>query len=60
MILSVEIGSYFSSLAEKLGPHDSIENLLANHTIYKGNIYYDVLDILINYNGSELVMVLID
>lgn len=34
MIPSVEIGSHFSILAEKLGSHYSIENLLANHTIY--------------------------
>lgn len=31
---SVEIGSHFSVLTRKLGPHYSIENLLANHTIY--------------------------
>lgn len=34
VIPSVEIGSYFSILAEKLGPHYSVETLLANHTIY--------------------------
>ncbi|GGG26541.1 hypothetical protein GCM10007425_21440 [Lysinibacillus alkalisoli] len=34
VIPSVEIGSYFSVLAEKLGPHYSVESLLANHTIY--------------------------
>ncbi|MED1679105.1 TnsD family transposase [Bacillus subtilis] len=34
MIPSVEIGSHFSILAEKLGFHYSIETLLANHTIY--------------------------
>lgn len=34
VIPSVEIGSYFSVLAEQLGPHYSVESLLANHTIY--------------------------
>lgn len=34
VIPSVEIGSYFSVLAEKLGPHYSVESLLSNHTIY--------------------------
>ncbi|MEC1305426.1 TnsD family Tn7-like transposition protein [Lysinibacillus capsici] len=34
VIPSVEIGSYFSVLAEKLGPQYSVESLLANHTIY--------------------------
>ncbi len=34
VIPSVEIGSHFSILEEQLGPHYSIENLLANHTIY--------------------------
>lgn len=34
VIPSVEIGSYFSVLVEKLGPHYSVESLLANHTIY--------------------------
>ena len=34
VIPSVEIGSYFSVLAEKLGPRYSVESLLANHTIY--------------------------
>lgn len=34
VIPSVEIGSYFSVLAEKLGPHYPVESLLANHTIY--------------------------
>ncbi|MGC4378316.1 TnsD family transposase [Fictibacillus sp. Mic-4] len=34
VIPSMEIGSRFSKLAEKLGSHYSIENLLANHTIY--------------------------
>lgn len=34
VIPSVEIGSYFSVLAEKLGPHYSVESLLAKHTIY--------------------------
>ncbi|MFY3791814.1 TnsD family transposase [Ureibacillus sp. MALMAid1270] len=34
VVPSVEIGSHFSMLAEKLGAHYSIENLLANHTIY--------------------------
>lgn len=33
-IPSVEIGSYFSILAEQLGSHYIIETLLANHTIY--------------------------
>ncbi|MGJ7922800.1 TnsD family Tn7-like transposition protein [Neobacillus sp. LXY-4] len=37
VIPSVEIGSYFSVLAEKLGPHYSVESLLGNHTIY---LYY--------------------
>ena len=34
VIPSVEIGSYFSVLAEKLGLRYSVESLLANHTIY--------------------------
>lgn len=34
VIPSVEIGSYFSVLAEKLGPQYSVESLLADHTIY--------------------------
>lgn len=34
VIPSVEIGSYFSVLAERLGPHYSVESILANHTIY--------------------------
>lgn len=34
VIPSVEIGSYFSVLAERLGPQYSVESLLANHTIY--------------------------
>lgn len=34
VIPSVEIGSHFSILAEKLGSYYSIETLLANHTIY--------------------------
>lgn len=34
VIPSVEIGSYFSVLVEKLGPHYSVELLLTNHTIY--------------------------
>lgn len=34
VIPSVEIGSHFSILAEKLGSLYTIENLLANHTIY--------------------------
>lgn len=34
VIPSVEIGSYFSVLAEKLGPQYSVESLLGNHTIY--------------------------
>ena len=35
VIPSVEIGSYFSVLAEELGPQYSVESLLANHTIYQ-------------------------
>ncbi|MED1490711.1 hypothetical protein [Bacillus smithii] len=31
---SVEIGSHFSILARKLGPHYTIVGLFANHTIY--------------------------
>lgn len=34
VIPSVEIGSHFSMLVEKLGCHNSIDDLLANHTIY--------------------------
>lgn len=34
VIPSVKIGSYFSVLAEQLGPQYSVESLLANHTIY--------------------------
>ncbi|MGG4546411.1 TnsD family transposase [Rossellomorea marisflavi] len=34
VIPSVEIGSHFSMLTEKLGSHYSIQTLLANHTIY--------------------------
>ncbi|MBS4192851.1 TnsD family transposase [Bacillus sp. FJAT-49705] len=34
VIPSVEIGSHFSILAEKLGSHYTIETILANHTIY--------------------------
>ncbi len=34
VIPSMEIGSYFSVLAERLGPRYSVESLLANHTIY--------------------------
>ena len=34
VIPSVEIGSHFTILAEKLGSLYTIENLLANHTIY--------------------------
>ncbi|MDM5250813.1 TnsD family Tn7-like transposition protein [Lysinibacillus sp. G4S2] len=34
VISSVEIGSYFSVLAEQLGPQYSAESLLSNHTIY--------------------------
>ncbi|WP_419885301.1 TnsD family Tn7-like transposition protein [Paenibacillus sp. B-A-8] len=34
VIPSVEIGSYFSVLVEKLGSHYSVESLLSNHTIY--------------------------
>ncbi|MBQ0139028.1 MAG: TniQ family protein [Kurthia sp.] len=34
VIPSVEIGSYFSVLAEQLGSQYSIESLLAHHTIY--------------------------
>ncbi|WP_264196173.1 TnsD family Tn7-like transposition protein [Metabacillus niabensis] len=34
VISSIEIGSHFLILAEKLGGHYSIENILANHTIY--------------------------
>lgn len=34
VIPSLEIGSHFSVLAEKLGPHYSIESLLVKHTIY--------------------------
>lgn len=34
VIPSVEIGSHFTILAEKLGSRYSIENILANHTIY--------------------------
>ena len=60
VIPSVEIGSYFSVLAEKLGPHYSVESLLANHTVYpyyasflakarQQEILQDVLD-----NGQAL------
>ena len=34
VIPSVEIGSHFSVLVEQLGPNYSVENLVANHTIY--------------------------
>mgnify|MGYP003407736141 CR=1 FL=1 len=34
VIPSVEIGSYLSVLAERLGPQYFVESLLANHTIY--------------------------
>ena len=34
VIPSVEIGSYFSVFTRKLGPHYSVESLLANHTNY--------------------------
>lgn len=34
VIPSVEIGSHFTNLVEKLGPQYSVEYLLANHTIY--------------------------
>ncbi|MEC1180495.1 TnsD family Tn7-like transposition protein [Metasolibacillus meyeri] len=34
VVPSVEIGSNFSILAERLGPQYSVESLLANHTIY--------------------------
>ncbi|MFU8648182.1 TnsD family Tn7-like transposition protein [Lysinibacillus sp. RSDA_15] len=34
VIPSVEIGSYFSVLGERLGPQYSVESLLADHTIY--------------------------
>ncbi|QFG00799.1 transposase [Psychrobacillus glaciei] len=34
VIPSVEIGSHFSVLAEQLGSNYSVENILANHTIY--------------------------
>lgn len=34
VIPSVEIGSHFTNLVEKLGPQYSVEGLLGNHTIY--------------------------
>ncbi|WP_188006637.1 Ankyrin repeat protein [Sporosarcina sp. ANT_H38] len=34
VIPSVEMGSYFSILVEKLGPQYSVESLLTNHTVY--------------------------
>lgn len=34
VVPSVEIGSHFSVLAEKLGSHYSVETLVAKHTIY--------------------------
>ncbi|MEX3748290.1 MULTISPECIES: TnsD family Tn7-like transposition protein [Lysinibacillus] len=40
VIPSVEIGSYFSVLAEQLGPQYSVESLLANHTIYPYYVFF--------------------
>ncbi|OXS75822.1 TnsD family Tn7-like transposition protein [Domibacillus enclensis] len=34
VIPSVEIGSHLNILAQQMGPHFSMENLLGNHTIY--------------------------
>ncbi|MEE6132826.1 TnsD family transposase [Priestia sp. GS2] len=50
VIPSLEIGSHFSVLAQKLGSHYSIKDLLANHTIYP---YYDMF--LSNLRQQEIL-----